>query len=374
MKILLYATGTPFTPPYTGGNKRFAELSTYMQKHYDADLCCGDSKELLNGSGLRQTYYMQHIESNNSILPPEAVKLIRNKNVLKSIKRSKYEKVVVFDVPPAIGLVLLHVKNIVLMVRKDLIGYELSVSEKITWRKVLKLCYMWISESLCMLRASRIITQCYYDKTRILKRHPLLKRFIEPKMRVKINNVNASWIANKKLHVQLKTENKDFKICFIGNFDDKRKGHDLLLAVARNITKKYANVEFHIIGGGKNLERYKTQFESSKIVFYGRQENPLDIMVKSDLMIVPSLADSCPNTVMEPLFWGVPVIGSNRGGIPEILEDNDSLFEINEESLENMIVSLMDYSKLTLLKEKQIKRKEELTFDWAAEMSKIILQ
>ena len=91
------------------------------------------------------------------------------------------------------------------------------------------------------------------------------------------------------------------------------------------------------------------------------------------MLVVPSLADSCPNTVMEALYNEVPVIGSNAGGIPEILKDESALFELNVCSLKKRILAYKNEEKALLeLKERQMQRKEELTFDWAAKILEVI--
>ena len=97
------------------------------------------------------------------------------------------------------------------------------------------------------------------------------------------------------------------------------------------------------------------------------------ILKQCDLLVVPSLADSCPNTVMEALYNEVPVIGSNAGGIPEILLHENALFELNVCSLKERILSYKDNNKaLHELKEQQKHRKDELTFDWAARIIEIM--
>lgn len=42
----------------------------------------------------------------------------------------------------------------------------------------------------------------------------------------------------------------------------------------------------------------------------------------ADVFVIPSLEDNLPNTVIESLMCGTPVIGFNIGGIPDMVENN----------------------------------------------------
>ncbi len=50
----------------------------------------------------------------------------------------------------------------------------------------------------------------------------------------------------------------------------------------------------------------------------------------ADAIIVPSLEDNLPNTIMEALSCGTPVVGFKTGGIPEMIdhEQNGYLSEV----------------------------------------------
>ena len=51
-----------------------------------------------------------------------------------------------------------------------------------------------------------------------------------------------------------------------------------------------------------------------------------------DVFICPSRADNLPNTVLESLSCGVPVIGSDVGGIPDMINEsfNGLIFKSND--------------------------------------------
>ena len=92
-----------------------------------------------------------------------------------------------------------------------------------------------------------------------------------------------------------------------------------------------------------------------------------------DLIVVPSLADSCPNTMLESIYNNILVIGAKTGGIPEIINNDKFLFEPNAESLENKlfkVITDMKYRKK--LYEYQEKRKKELSFNWEEKILNIL--
>lgn len=47
-----------------------------------------------------------------------------------------------------------------------------------------------------------------------------------------------------------------------------------------------------------------------------------DIYNASDIFVLPSLEDNLPNTMMEAMSCGIPVIAFNTGGIPDMIEDD----------------------------------------------------
>ena len=46
------------------------------------------------------------------------------------------------------------------------------------------------------------------------------------------------------------------------------------------------------------------------------------VYASADLFVIPSLQDNLPNTILESLSCGTPVVGFNSGGITEIINDD----------------------------------------------------
>ena len=376
-RILLYSSGIIAEEKPTGGELRFLELAGYLAGKEGVELCCADGETALRPYGLHADLHMKKPEHAPRFLPEEARILLGNRSTLKHIARSAYDAVIAFDVPPAIGLSLNGVRNMVLMIRKDMIGYERVKSSGRGWKKRLRILYQWACEGICLRKARQVICQCAYDRDVILNRHRLIKGQILPKFRIQINNCDPSWIVRRAEQTTEKTGKEDdrFRVCFVGGFDDLRKGQELFLKASDYLTRKYPDMEFLLVGGGKKLRDWQECFPSERIRFLGRMDNPLTVMRSSDLLAVPSLADSCPNTVMEALYLEVPVIGSRAGGIPEILLDEDALFPTDWEQLAGKIEQCyQDRAFLNRLRETQAARKKELSFDWAERIVELITE
>ena len=358
------------TSRMTGGLKRFKMIyDGLVKKGYDVTLYCGEEADDL------KKYNNKAISVNRnekkSFLFPSIIIFFRNRKILKQIRKEKYTDVIVFDVPTAVGLCINRIKNINLFLRQDLVEYRkiiLSNQNKnriYTW---LYLKFMSLCEYICCNKAKKIIVQCNYDLINLLSRHRLSRKKIENKSYVLINNVNTPWIISKsKQELTTKINNNNsFSICFIGDFSNTRKGHDIFLSAVEKLVEDKCDIEAYVIGDGILLENEKSNYCSSDYIhFMGRLDNPINVIRQVDLVVVPSRADSCPNTVLEALYNGILVIGSNAGGIPEILTDKDMLFELNTESLYMKIKEIYNNKEIckNLLKKEGIRNKE-LSFDW----------
>ena len=53
-------------------------------------------------------------------------------------------------------------------------------------------------------------------------------------------------------------------------------------------------------------------------------EDAMRIIKSSSIVVVPSRMESLPTTVKEAFYLNVPVIGTNVGGIPELIENNET--------------------------------------------------
>ncbi|TET11795.1 glycosyltransferase family 1 protein [Candidatus Aerophobetes bacterium] len=123
-----------------------------------------------------------------------------------------------------------------------------------------------------------------------------------------------------------------------------------------------------IIGEGElknSLEGYTSQKSISDIKFLGHlsSERLKSVVRSSRFVVLPSeWYENCPASILEAFALGKPVIGSNIGGIPELIEDgvDGLLFEPgNSEELSEKIAYLISRPQLREQMGKNARKKVE---------------
>lgn len=148
--------------------------------------------------------------------------------------------------------------------------------------------------------------------------------------------------------VKTRTWSSDSKprLLYVGRIDPS-KGVDRVLRCAHEAHKK---IEFDVdvLGSGSSEEELrKIYVNSSWIRFHGRvdQEFIARYMSEATALLVPSLwLENFPGVAVHALFAGVPVIASDIGGLPEIIDDGITGLLVppwNEEAWRAAIVNVV---------------------------------
>ena len=113
------------------------------------------------------------------------------------------------------------------------------------------------------------------------------------------------------------------------------KGQKYLIKAAAQVIKD-VQAKFVIVGDSslpEDIKYISSLHELVKeldleehIVFTGYRRDVLEITRLFDVAVIPSLTEGFGRTVAEAMSLGVPVIATNVGGIPEIIEDGISGF------------------------------------------------
>jgi glycosyltransferase involved in cell wall biosynthesis len=116
----------------------------------------------------------------------------------------------------------------------------------------------------------------------------------------------------------LGTAKDSLRVGFISqDLNNPYKGLDILLRAISKI-EELIQIEVRLFGHGK----ISPQEIKSRVIFsqFENDEQASIAYNSCDLIVVPSRQDNFPSVVTEALSCGVPVIGSNIGGISEVLD------------------------------------------------------
>ncbi len=108
-----------------------------------------------------------------------------------------------------------------------------------------------------------------------------------------------------------------------------RKGHHVLLEALTLLRRAVPDVQLWIVGRADRKSRYVrslrrfvlTQGLAGCVRWCGRQANVPHWMAAMDAVVVPSLVEPLGLVALEAQAAGTPVIVSNVGGLPEIIQD-----------------------------------------------------
>lgn len=120
------------------------------------------------------------------------------------------------------------------------------------------------------------------------------------------------------------------------------------LNTAKKIIRERNDISFLAIGAGVTWEEHNrmiTDEERFCIKMLGRRDDVDEILQICDLTVLTSNhGEGVSNSIMESMAWGVPVVATNSGGTPEIIEDG-----INGILLQKNDVDILSYEILNLI-------------------------
>ncbi|GAA0360378.1 N-acetyl-alpha-D-glucosaminyl L-malate synthase BshA [Bacillus horti] len=129
----------------------------------------------------------------------------------------------------------------------------------------------------------------------------------------------------------------------ISNFRPVKRVTDVV-QIFRKIVHKLP-AKLLLIGEGPELSRTCEWVQENglneHVVFLGKQEDVSEILSQMDLMLLPSEKESFGLVALEAMSCGVPVIASNAGGLPELIDHGQSGFTYPVGEVEAMAESAL---------------------------------
>jgi glycosyltransferase involved in cell wall biosynthesis len=110
----------------------------------------------------------------------------------------------------------------------------------------------------------------------------------------------------------------------VGRLSEEKGGVDVLIRAIARLRKINPNLRLLVVGDGPlrgNLEALADESApGGAIMFTGTRNDVAHLLSAMDLFVLPSLNEALPIVVLEAMAAGLPVIATNVGGVPEIVE------------------------------------------------------
>ncbi|KQT15527.1 glycosyl transferase family 1 [Chryseobacterium sp. Leaf404] len=132
-----------------------------------------------------------------------------------------------------------------------------------------------------------------------------------------------------------------------------RKGYKTLLEVHKKLLDSGYSHKIKIIGDGEDFDFLVKRIEELNVkktfLLLGTKMNPYPYVKNSDFYVMPSESEGWPLIIAETLILKKPILATNVGGIPEMIDHNSTgyLVEYSEDGLYKGMVKFLTDGKLT---------------------------
>lgn len=213
--------------------------------------------------------------------------------------------------------------------------------------------------------ADRIVPICKWLEKRVNQKHPriptdVLYQGIDPAIFSKAESFNF----------------KPNSVGLVQDYNVLPKVEGLIKF--KSVMKKMSDVNFYLAGAGPYLDYAKAKLKLHNVHFIGRVSYPEGLkrfFSSIDAYVLASGLDCCPTTILEAGLMEKPVVASNVGGIPEIIEEGKTGFVVdngNDTLWEKRIRTLLEDQSVSKKIGKTGAKYVKQNFSWQVLSKKLI--
>jgi len=220
--------------------------------------------------------------------------------------------------------------------------------QKPLWFKLALLPIAWTAKMQVLAHVRREIAVSHHDERK-------LQRWYWP-LRAKYMQMYHSRLSAKSRPPANPTHEP--VILNVGHIA-RRKGQAVLAEAFAQIAPRHPEWKLHLVGDDLDkteTDRIKEIARShalgERILFLGRRDDAMNLMSKAGIYAQPSFDEALGLALQEAMFCGCPSIGSNAGGIPELIEHQKTGLLVEPGNATQLAQALESYIADSSLREK----------------------
>lgn len=271
---------------------------------------------------------------------------------------------------------ILDIKRQLLKIKPDIVhfsglglmGFHIAVACRLAGiRNTVVTVHGLTNDALNVSWIVRFIMTFFFEPITIIlakKNYGVSKYVSSRKMLNIINSKNSGYIYNIPTDInyvenmsfireELKIDPNKRIVVTVGRIIRDKGFH--ILEESIKMCESLTGVVFLIIGTGSYMETMKKELDSliksKKVFFLGHRNDVQQILYECDIFVLPTLHETLSIALLEASSASLPLIASNTGGVPEIVENGYNGILVNPGSaveIKNAITTL--YLDQTLCK------------------------
>lgn len=320
---------------YSPGKMGYDNLSFYL-KFFDSVEVVSRYKEV-SEIGIDYALSSGPNVNINGVAGPLTKSGILRRNSLTKFIKSKVNECdyIIVRLPSEIGLIALK--------------YSLSINKKTAVEVV-------ANAHDCIASQGTLLSYLYANVAEIRNRRLIKKsknviyvtrEYLQKKYPCKKNVVSATdAVINPACVHGIKSQlNTPIKIGFIGNPSYKLKGFKYLYDAVVQLNSAGYEVYLEVVGNKLDLS---SEYNHQNLTFKGiiaDRENIFTWLNSLDVYVQPSLTEGLPRSMLEAISMGKPCIGSNVGGMSELVHPSALVPAKDTMAIVNKIISIVEDSE-----------------------------
>jgi glycosyltransferase involved in cell wall biosynthesis len=192
-----------------------------------------------------------------------------------------------------------------------------------------------------------VVTVCAAFASKLARRGSRQNRIFVVPNSVKLDFVYPNAMQLQETRQRWLISGDELVILVIGRLSPE-KGHRYLIDAIAKIASSAPQLKLKVLiaGEGSAEGKLKTQIAKrgleKRIKLIGQYSDVRPLFSIADLFVLPSLSEGCPNALLESMAACVPIVATNVGGVPEIVNDGESAILVPPANIDLLGKSILE--------------------------------